>query len=211
MYVLNRKEKFMAKKLNKSRIRDSRMIIIVAFIVAALTKALIDFEAPLHEIIDYIGYILLAVCAMGRMYSTAFLGGHKNETLITYGAFSITRNPLYFFSLLGMTGVGLISGHVVVMIAMPVLFLLMYHFLIKREEEFLGEKFGQAYADYCQSTPRLFPNFAKYNAPETVEMTPKYLNKAFFDAIWWFAAFPLFEMTEYVIGKGWITPVTMVP
>lgn len=199
----------MAKDLNKSRIRDSKVIVVLALVAAFFTKALIGYETIWHESIEFFGYFLIAICALGRVYSTAFLGGHKNNTLITYGAFSVVRNPLYFFSLLGMTGVAIISGHLVVMVVLPLAFIVMYHFLIAREEAFLLAEFGDAYKAYMASTPRLIPNFALYNAPEKTELVPKFLNKAFFDAIWWFAAFPLFEVAE-MLQEHHILPTLFV-
>jgi protein-S-isoprenylcysteine O-methyltransferase Ste14 len=201
----------MAKSLNKSRMQQSKIFVIAAFIIVFFTKTLILYETELHETLEFIGYLFIAVCAMGRLYSTAFLGGHKNDTLITYGAFSIVRNPLYFFSLFGMTGIALISTHILIIILMPIFFIVLYHFLIKREEEFLLQKFGAPYADYMKSTPRLIPNLKLYNAPERIETVPKYLNKAFKDAIWWFAAFPIFELAEYLQESGVVKPLFLLP
>ncbi len=184
----------MAQALNKSRIRNSKLILVTTLLLMFLTKSFIPVETGYHEFIEYMGYFLIAVCALGRVYSTAFLGGHKNQNLITYGAFSVVRNPLYFFSLLGMTGIALISGYIIFIIIIPVFFIVLYHFLIKREEEFLLSEFGDSYAAYMKSTPRLIPNLKLYNAPETIDVQPKFLVKAFKDAIWWFVAFPVIEM-----------------
>ncbi len=201
----------MAKNLNKSRIRDSKFLVIIALVIAFFTKSLIGYETVMHESIEFLGYFFVAFCALGRLYSTAFLGGHKNTKLITHGAFSIVRNPLYFFSLLGMTGIALISGHIVVIIALPIAFVVMYHFLIAREEVFLRETFGKEYDAYVAKTPRLIPNFSLYNAPATVQVVPKFLNKGFFDAIWWFAAFPIYEAAEILHDKDIIKPIFMLP
>ncbi|MCF8495928.1 MAG: isoprenylcysteine carboxylmethyltransferase family protein [Alphaproteobacteria bacterium] len=201
----------MARNLNKSRIRDSKIALIAAFLVVVFTKAFIDSETPMHEMVEFTGYFLIALCAMGRLYSTAFLGGHKNETLITYGPFSVTRNPLYFFSLLGLTGVALLSVHLLIIVLLPLFFIVAYHFLIKREGEFLLGKFGDEYRAYMASTPRLFPNFKRYHAPDIIQTVPRYLNKAFRDAIWWFLAFPVFEGIEYLQEAGLIKPLFLLP
>ena len=188
----------MAKKLNKSRIRDSKIIFLLMFLLIFFTESLIPYETAMHESIEFFGYFLIAICALGRLYSSAFLGGFKNQSLITYGPFSIVRNPLYFFSLVGITGVALISAHIVLIVALPVLFTVIYQFLIRREEAFLLETFGAEYKAYMKSTPRLLPNLRLYNAPDAIKVKPKFLNNAFRDAIWWFAAFPLLELIEYV-------------
>ncbi len=201
----------MAKNLNKSRMRDSRVVILAVLFAAFFTKALIPYETHMHEGLEFFGYFLIALCAMGRLYSTAFLGGFKNQTLITYGAFSVVRNPLYFFSLVGMTGIAFISTHILIIIFMPLFFIVIYHFLIRREEAFLLETFGAEYEAYMKSVPRLIPNLRLYKAPEKIETVPKYLNKAFKDAIWWFAAFPLFEFAEYLQEDGIVTPLFTIP
>jgi protein-S-isoprenylcysteine O-methyltransferase Ste14 len=201
----------MAKNLNKSRIRDSKIIVVLALLIVFLTKALIPSTSEMHEVIEYLGYFLVAICALGRVYSTAFLGGHKNQTLITYGAFSVVRNPLYFFSLLGMTGVALISGYITIMVVLPVFFIALYHFLITREEVFLVEEFGEEYKAYMGAVPRLLPRLSLYKAPELVEVNPKFLAKSFKDAIWWFAAFPLLEFAEYLQHSEVIRPFVTLP
>jgi len=201
----------MAKALNKSRIQISRFIMIAVFGIAFFTKALIPYEAGMHEAIEFAGYLLIAVCALGRLYSTAFLGGHKNKNLITYGPFSVVRNPLYFFSLLGITGIALVSAHLLLIIFLPLAFVVIYHFLISREEAFLTETFGAEYEAYTKSTPRLIPNLTLYNAPDSIEVVPKYMNNAFRDAIWWFAAFPIFELAETLQESGALPTLFMVP
>lgn len=201
----------MAKNLNKSRMRKSKIVILCVLVLVFFTKALIPYETVLHENIEFIGYFLISICALGRVYSTAFLGGFKNEKLITHGAFSVVRNPLYFFSLLGMFGVAMISVHILIIIVVPIFFIVMYHFLIKREEVFLLEMFGQEYQDYMETTPRIIPNIRLYDAPKTIEISPKFLTKSFKDAIWWFAVFPLFEFAEYLQESGLVSTLFVVP
>ncbi len=201
----------MARALNKSRIRDSKIILAATLVLVFITKSFVPTETVLHEFIEYIGYFLIAICALGRVYSTAFLGGHKNQNLITYGAFSVVRNPLYFFSLLGMTGVALISGYLTFIIVIPVFFIVLYHYLIQREEEFLLDEFGAEYKAYQDKAPRLVPNLKLYHAPESIEVRPKFLAKAFKDAIWWFVAFPLLEFAEYLQEMGYLPTLFTLP
>lgn len=204
---------YMAKSLNKSRIRDSKIIVLTMFVIILFSNQLVmlGHESPLHETFDFLGYLLVAFCALGRVYSTAFLGGFKNENLIDYGIYSVVRNPLYFFSLIGIAGIALMSNHVLVIALVPLSFIFIYIKLIKREEEFLKKKFGKKYTEYMKRTPRLLPNIKLYHAPETVQMAPQFITKAFGDAIWWFAAFPLIELVEYVQANNIIHPLFFVP
>lgn len=197
----------MAKNLNKTRMRDSRILMVIAFLIALISKPAIEPESGLFEAFEVIGFTLLATCAIGRIYSTAFIGGAKNDKLITAGPYSMCRNPLYFYSLLGAAGIGMMSERFTIMAFLVGGFVLIYHGLISREEEFLAEKFGSDYTDFCAKTPRLMPAFSKYTCPSEVVFQSRYLNKAVKDAIWWFAAMPIFETIEYLQGHGIIKPL----
>ncbi|MCD8497838.1 MAG: isoprenylcysteine carboxylmethyltransferase family protein [Alphaproteobacteria bacterium] len=176
-----------------------------------LTGALIQTESPLHETLDMMGIVFVAICALGRLYTTAYLGGSKNETLITEGPFSVVRNPLYVFSWIGFTGIALMTTHLVFIIAVPVFFAVLYTFLVRREEAFLHEKFGQAYKAYTQSVPRFIPNFANYRNPDDIKVNTSLFMNGALDAIWWFAAFPLVEFAEYVQEQGWLPALFVMP
>ena len=63
----------MAVKLNKTRIRDSKIALILAFLLILFSRQFWDNESPLHELLDFTGYFLIALCALGRVYATAFL------------------------------------------------------------------------------------------------------------------------------------------
>ena len=189
----------MAAGLNKSRIRDSKILFIVVFLLVILSGDVIAERSKLvHGIATYLGYFLVVICAIGRVYTTAFVGGFKNKLVVNYGPFSICRNPLYMFSIIGVTGVSLMSGHLFVMIFAPIVFYTIYYKLILREEIYLKEKFGQPYEEYMAKTPRLIPNLKLYNAPAVVDMAPKNVLRACFDAMAWFLALPLIELIGYV-------------
>ncbi|HEY8189261.1 MAG TPA: isoprenylcysteine carboxylmethyltransferase family protein [Micavibrio sp.] len=201
----------MAKNLNKSRIAMSRIMMAALLLIVFFTDSLIPLESGAHEFFDILGTILVSVCALGRLYTTAYLGGFKNDTLITYGPFSAVRNPLYFFSLIGFIGVAMMTNHIFVMLAIPIGFILLYTFLIRREERFLLGRFGEEYRAYMAATPRLIPSFRNYHFPDAIQMNPKYLDKGFKDAIWWFAAFPLVELAEFIQKQGLIHPPILLP
>jgi protein-S-isoprenylcysteine O-methyltransferase Ste14 len=91
-------------------------------------------------------------------------GGRKKKVaakrLITYGVYAHTRNPLYLGNLLIIIGLGLIANNYWWYLVMLPLFAAVYWSIISAEEEFLSRQFGQEYADYCQSAPRLLPRLS---------------------------------------------------
>ncbi len=196
----------MAKALNGYRVWLSRLLIAATVVIVLFLRPTFADGDPLHELFDLAGILLVALCALGRVYTTAFLGGHKNKTLITYGPFSLVRNPLYVFSMIGVTGIGLMSNNIGIMIALPLLFLILYIDLVGREEKFLKQNFGEEYVAYCRAVPRFLPNFRSYAAPETVPMSPRLLWVAFRDATVWFIPYEIFELVEFLQRSG-LVPV----
>ncbi len=186
----------MATALNKSRIRDSRLIALLCVALFIFTHSLANSSSYKHEALDFIGYLLITTCALGRVYTTAFLGGHKNTELITYGPFSMVRNPLYIFSWLGVLGISLASMRPAIMIIAPLFIGIIYYLLIRREEKFLRGKFGKNYTIYENTTPRVIPDFRLYKSPDYVPMSPDRLLSSVRDAIWWFLPLPIFEFLE---------------
>jgi protein-S-isoprenylcysteine O-methyltransferase Ste14 len=56
------------------------------------------------------GQCFLFMAVIGRLWCTLYIGGRKNAVLVTAGPYSISRNPLYFFSIMGAFGTGLLFG-----------------------------------------------------------------------------------------------------
>ncbi|HEY9212134.1 MAG TPA: isoprenylcysteine carboxylmethyltransferase family protein, partial [Ancylobacter sp.] len=46
------------------------------------------------------GLCLIMAAVIGRLWATLYIGGRKNASLVTAGPYSITRNPLYCFSII---------------------------------------------------------------------------------------------------------------
>jgi len=201
----------MAVNLNKNRMMMSRILVAAALAAGFLTAPVIVDGTALGGLMKLAGFVLLTACAIGRIYSTAFIGGVKNKELMTAGPYAAHRNPLYFYSLLGAAGVGLMSLQVTTFAVLFCGFLILYVGLIDREEKFLAEKFGEEFARYKARVPRLLPDFKKYTAPAEMLFQPKYLAKAVADAVWWFAPVPLFEFARYLQETGVIEALMVVP
>src|ERR1700694_4620271 len=61
---------------------------------------------PLHESIEWIGISCIVFAIVGRTWSSLYIGGRKTRTLVSVGPYSVSRNPLYVFSIIGGVGVG---------------------------------------------------------------------------------------------------------
>ena len=82
---------------------------------------------------------------------------NKDASLATAGPYALTRNPLYLGSTLIGAGFA-IAGRSVVMAALFVILLLfIYVPVIRREQQFLEERFGESYRRYAGRVPVFFP------------------------------------------------------
>ncbi len=81
------------------------------------------------------------------------------DALITRGLFTHCRNPLYVGNNLMLLGLGILSNSLIyVLIVVPV-FLFIYQAIVLAEENFLKQKFGTHYTEYCATVNRWLPNF----------------------------------------------------
>lgn len=197
----------MARNLNKSRMRYTRILAGLALLFGIFGAGKFDSGSVPHELMRFTGYVLLCICAVGRVYSTAFIGGGKNKELITWGPYSVCRNPLYFFSLCGAAGLGFATTSLIVTAVLFLGFLIIYIDLIAREERFLENEFGKTFRDFKARVPRLLPDLTLYHCPGALTFQPKFFNFAIRDAVWWFAPLPLFYLADLLQQKSLITPM----
>ena len=104
---------------------------------------------------------LMAVRTAGGSTRTRSVGARQ---LVTWGLYSHTRNPLYIGNLLLWTGVVIFAGGPYtpwLLAAVFILFLVQYTLIISLEEATLAELFGESYAAYRESVPRVIPRLRK--------------------------------------------------
>lgn len=144
------------------------------------------------------GHVLVALAIMGRIWSTLHIGGLKNGALCRSGPYERTRNPLYFFSWLGVTGLAMICREPWLVPLAWVGFAVSFAPLIRAEERRLGRLFGEAFATYRNEVPRFFPRLhGAAGAELPTGQTPGKLvqiEHALSDAIWFLVAAAVLEV-----------------
>lgn len=76
------------------------------------------------------------------------------ESLQTTGVYHSTRNPMYLALVMLYLGLSCLIGNWWNIILLPLLFLIIQEYIIKREEKYLVHKFGQEYIDYSHRVRR---------------------------------------------------------
>lgn len=88
-------------------------------------------------------------------------GGRNKQVyasrLVTEGLFKHCRNPLYVGNILMLLGVGILANSWLYILLFIPIFLFIYQSIVLAEEHFLREKFGVAFDNYCNHSPRWIP------------------------------------------------------
>lgn len=178
------------------------------FLLAAVLVKPYWSDGGIHEAVEVSGLVLVFFAILGRLWSILYIGAHKNRRLIQQGPYSMTRNPLYVSSLLGIFGVGLMCGSFILAAAMTAAFYVAFRYAAEREAAYLHGAFGQAYADYARRTPLFLPDPRLYERSATVKFSQKALASTFRDSLFLLALFPLIEGIEYLRANSYL-PVAL--
>lgn len=104
---------------------------------------------------------LTRVITIGLVY--IIRGGQNRrvyaEDLVTTGIFSHCRNPLYVGNILILVGLGIASNSLLFMAVFTPLFLFFWQAIVLAEENYLRNKFGAQYDEYCSKVNRWLINF----------------------------------------------------
>ena len=147
------------------------VIVYGQFIFTAITiilTCIFDLRFPVISALDIvfkITGILLIVSGLyldfsAKLKSKLFKNVEDNK-LITDGVYSIVRNPVYTGALLACTGAILIANNLILLIVPVICWMYMTLFLIKTEEKWLREFYGEEYVLYCKRVNRCIPWFPK--------------------------------------------------
>lgn len=177
----------------------------LAFILLALTQS--HWELQDENVATFLfstGLGLAAIGATGRIWCSFFISGRKDGELVTEGPYSISRNPLYVFSSIGLVGVGLSTETLTYPLLFLVIFGLYYPGIMAREEKRLEELFGESFRQYRQRVPRFWPNPGLYSEPTSWSSNPRLFRRHILSDIWfvWIAA--IIELVEGMRNVGWL-------
>jgi len=101
----------------------------------------------------YVGLPIFAVSLVMYVVTILNVATTPVDEPVTKGVYRILRHPIYFGGFLMYIGVGIACASWVVLLC-AVLWLVLFHIVVPTEERFLVEKYGGAYQEYMNSTPR---------------------------------------------------------
>jgi protein-S-isoprenylcysteine O-methyltransferase Ste14 len=179
--------------------------------VALCTASSWDTAEWPRLLIENLGLAMIAVAVVGRAWCSLYIGGRKAEELVTTGPYSISRNPLYFFSFIGAAGVGAQSGGLTLSLVFLLATMAIFMPLIAREESFLANAMPRLFSGYRDLTPRLWPRLALWRSPREITIRPGLFLRTLFDGLPFVLAWPLFDGIEALQRTGFLPVIARWP
>lgn len=143
------------------------------------------------------GQSLVMLAVLGRFWCTLYIGGRKNDALVTQGPYSVSRNPLYVCSTLGAAGVGLLFGSILISFLLGGATFFALYRMAKIEATFLRDRFGPLYDDYATRVPLFWPRPAAYEEAGAPQFLPRALRSAVRDGLVFLAAIPVAQLVAH--------------
>jgi protein-S-isoprenylcysteine O-methyltransferase Ste14 len=200
----------LARVFSQHRITVSRVFGIV-FVVALLATGSVWQGTLVGRAMFLIGIVLAAIGMVGRIWCLTYSSGYKSSELVTQGPYSVSRNPLYFFSFIGLIGIGLATETITLTLFLIAFFALVYPAVIAGEEEFLQGKFGEPYAEYCRRTPRFFPDRSLFVEPDSYTVQPRTLRRSLGGVIWFIGLPVVIQILVSLRTVGALDSVARLP
>ena len=157
------------------------------------------FDETAHgEFLEQIGVMLIIACVLGRCWAMLYIGGNKNGRLVTTGPYSLCRNPLYVFSVMGVAGFGFMTQSLIYTVVLTSVTSAILLQAARKEEGYLSGKFAEDYINYRDSTPRFLPvDFRTFRTEPVVNVNIRSLRRCFWDAAFFILAIPVLEFVEW--------------
>ncbi len=101
----------------------------------------------------YVGLLIFILSLAMQVMITISVAKTPLNKPVTQGAYRISRHPIYFSSFLTFVGIGIASASWVVLLC-ALLWIVFFHIVVPAEEGFCVKKYGNAYQEYLNKTPR---------------------------------------------------------
>jgi len=183
--------------MKKLRIHATQAFTVLLFLILLFTSSAWEEKSPVVTIIlFFLGAFLVGIASMGRLWCSIYIAGYKTDKLIREGPYSICRNPLYFFSFIGASGLGMATESLLIPALIIITFALYYPVVIKSEEAEMLIKHDREFEAYLSQVPSFFPDISKLKEPDSYITKPIIFRKHIFSALWFVWLLGILELIE---------------
>jgi len=137
-------------------------------VLSGVLTGLLTYFYPDWFIITCIPYLVLVIIGVGLLMTgtvvyvhslRVFNRGYRKEQLVIVGPYSVVRHPIYAAWILLICPGTVLFFRSWLMLLVPVTAYISFKAFIHKEEDYLKNKFGQAYSNYRSKINELFPNW----------------------------------------------------
>jgi len=181
----------------RTRLNITRIFVGLLVMLMLVSSSRWEAKSPMISAILFLaGCFLAGIASLGRLWCALYIAGYKTKRLVVNGPYSICRNPLYFFSLIGGIGVGLATETFTIPILILAAFAWYYPYVIRHEEEKLRMHYDEEFETYFRTVPRFWPKWSLLTEPEEYTVIPKTFRKHIFSALWFIWLIGILELIE---------------
>jgi protein-S-isoprenylcysteine O-methyltransferase Ste14 len=166
---------------------------------------------PVQHLIQIFGITMIVVFIVGRTWCYMFVASHKTYEVMTSGPYSIIRNPLYAFSVVGGAGTGALFGALAFSVALGgAVAIILYRRSLEEEKAMLALH-GDLYRQYMNNVPRFLPRHLSWQSPQLPLAKPQTASRTFVDACLVLLILPCALYTRYLQETGIIPVLAFLP
>ena len=191
----------MATSGSTPRIRLTQALYLLMLVAVAVSDGR-SLQGAAALLAQAVGFLLIVAAVLGRLWTTLFIAGRKDEQLVREGPFSVCRHPLYLASILAALGIGLTTRSLTLTIVLPLLVGTILTITSHREDAVLLAAHGAAFREYRDRVPAFWPAWWLLRTPESVTVQPRIYLKAFLDAASFLGLWLLVLMLESLRAGG---------
>ena len=184
--------------------------VVICIVLVAFTERPV-FTGFASDLMGLLGFLLVALAALGRFWTSLFIAGRKDATLVQVGPYAACRHPLYLLSLIGMIGLGLVTRSVLLLLGLTGIAALLHFGAMRAEDALLESTHGETARRYREQVPALLPDRSRYSVPELLQIQPRVVWKAVLDAGSLLLALALMQAAHGLQHAGVFAPWWRLP
>jgi protein-S-isoprenylcysteine O-methyltransferase Ste14 len=191
------------KRLSRWRASISFFLLIPIGLMVSFSPLPFDLHGWPDVACNVVGWTLFIIGGFFRWWGTLYVGGRKSEELVTEGAYSICRNPIYLGTFLILMATGVLAESLTFLVASILVAAVYLRITVPCEERRLMRKFPQAFAEYCLRTPRFFPRLSSFQSHELIQVNVKGLRAEFIRSLRWMWVPALVHVASHIRAQEW--------
>ena len=188
------------------RVQQVRKAVLLIAILAVIALSMVTAPALTGEavraFIPGVGVAALFAAIIGRAWCSLYIGGRKKSEVVDRGPYSVTRNPLYFFSFIGAFGMGAQTDSLTLTLLFVAVAVTVFFATVKQEEAWLLSAFAEPYRRYLAATPRFWPRWSGWTDGSELNIAPKYFLTTLRDGSVMLLAIPCFQAITMLHEAG---------